>query len=465
MAMKAYDEMNLSARKENYENKKKSLSSSLQTASANIQGFLRLKKRTSNLFRHRTNNQGHFIDLSHFNRIISVDNLALIAEVEGLVTYEALVTETLKYNCLPAIVPELKSITVGGAIAGLGAESSSFKYGWVHETVEEIEVLFSDGSVIKCTPENEHRDLFYSIPSSYGTLGYVLKAKIRLIPTKPFVKINRLKFSDPVEFFEELISLASSHRENEKITFVDGVSLDNNFYITLGEFVDQVPFTSNYKYMNIYYRSLPQKSEDYLTTSDYIWRWDSDWFWCSKYFFMENFFLRALLGKLLLKSTAYWKIMHFANTNSLAKKILQKGANKQETVIQDLQIPIENAVEFFNFFKNDIKINPMYICPIKINSKHSKFLFCDMQKDKWYINFGAYGDFIPSNKEIGYFNRRIEQKVKDCGGNKWLYSNVFYTETEFWDMFDQSTYLVLKNKYDPQGRLNNLYNKCVEKVV
>ncbi len=120
--------------------------------------------------------------------MITIDPEHLIAEVEGLVTYEDFVRQSLKFNCLPAVVPELKSITVGGAIAGLGAESSSFKYGWVHETATELEVLLSDGRVVICSPTNEHRDLFYALPSSYGTLGYVLKAKMRLIPAKAYVQ-------------------------------------------------------------------------------------------------------------------------------------------------------------------------------------------------------------------------------------------------------------------------------------
>lgn len=422
---------------------------------------IRLKKKTSNLFRHRQKKSANWLDLNQFNRVISIDPVTLVAEVEGLTTYEDFVTESLKFNCLPAIVPELKSITVGGAIAGLGAESSSFKYGWVHETATELEILLATGEVITATPTNEHGHLFYAFPSSYGTLGYVLKAKMRLIPIKPFVKIERLHFTDASLFFKKLDELANHPQE---IDYIDAVAMDDHLIINLGYFVDQAPYVSNYKYMHIYYHSIPRKNQDYLTTEDYIWRWDPDWFWCSKYFFMENPGIRLLLGKWLLKSTVYWRIMHFINTNKWAKWLSGFYGKQTETIIQDLQIPIEHALEFYQFFKNEIHINPMLICPIKINTALDQFLFCKMDKNKLYINFGAYGNFIPSDQEKGYFNKQIEKKVIGCGGNKWLYSNVFYSETEFWQLFDKSAYMAIKKQYDPQARFGDIYSKCSEKM-
>ena len=56
---------------------------------------------------------------------------------------------------------------------------ASFKYGLVHETLLELEVLLGDGSVVPATPDNEHRDLFFGFPNSYGTLGYALRVKAK----------------------------------------------------------------------------------------------------------------------------------------------------------------------------------------------------------------------------------------------------------------------------------------------
>ena len=69
-----------------------------------------------------------------------------VAHVEGLATMETVVAflEPLGYR-LP-IVPELKHITVGGAISGVGIESGSFRHGWFHEALVSAEVLSPGGT-------------------------------------------------------------------------------------------------------------------------------------------------------------------------------------------------------------------------------------------------------------------------------------------------------------------------------
>ena len=60
-----------------------------------------------------------------------------IVHVEPGVTFDQLVTHTLRYNMAPLIVPEFPRITIGGAISGGGCESSSFRFGQVCKQCEE----------------------------------------------------------------------------------------------------------------------------------------------------------------------------------------------------------------------------------------------------------------------------------------------------------------------------------------
>ena len=56
----------------------------------------------------------------------------------------------------------------------------------------------------------------------------------------------------------------------------------------------------------------------------------------------------------------------------------------------------------------------------------------------------------------------IERLVADLGGRKSLYSNSFYEEDEFHRLYGGDAYDDLKGKYDPDGRLLGLYEKCVK---
>lgn len=459
--------MVMSARVNNTENLKKAFSDYEQKKAALLKSYqelyatessVSLGKDTSNLFRDRIVAQKK-LDVKQFNKVLHVDPVHLIAEIEGMTTYETIVTETLKYGCLPTVVPELKSITIGGALAGVAIESSSFRYGLVHETITEYEVLLGNGQIVTCTANNEYRDLFYAFPNSYGTLGYALKVKVQLVRVAPFVKLTHIHFTNANDYFEWLEKTCLNNRGSDApITYIEGVVFDqHNFYATIGEFVEYAPFLSNYKYLNIYYQSIKKVKTDYLTTSDYIYRWDSDWFWCSKNFFMQNFIMRLLFGKFILKSISFWKIRNFIAQHRWARKLLNVFQGKTESVIQDVQIPIKDATHFLDFFNNKIKILPIWICPVM--SYHPEpYTFYKLDPKVLYINFGFW-EAIKSQKEEGFYNKLIEKKVTELNGHKSLYSKVYYTPKEFWEIYDKNLYDQLKIKYDPNKKLKNIFTK------
>ena len=423
-----------------------------------VSGSVSLGKSTSNLFRHRKGRSSR-INVRNFNHVLSIDTEKMFANVEGMTTYEELVSETIKQGFMPTVVPELKSITIGGALTGVGIESSSFKYGLVHETITEIEVLLGDGKIIVCTPNNEHKDLFFSFPNSYGTLGYALRLKVKLVPIKKFVKLRHLKFSSVNAYFTEIKKLC----KKKEYDFIDGTIFnENEMYVTLGQFVDEASFVSDHKRMEIYYRSIRKKQTDYLTTLDYIWRWDTDWFWCSKHFGVQNKMIRFFFPKKLLNSITYSKIRSWNGKHKIAEKIGKLfGQQKTESVVQDVEIPIENCEKFIIFFHKEIGIKPVWVCPTKAYNPNVNFDLYPMESSRLYVNFGFW-DVVKTNREEGHFNKMIEEKVRSLNGKKSLYSTSFYSEGVFWELYNQSKYRKLKKKYDPQGRFRDLYEKCVK---
>ena len=439
-----------------YEEKKQRLTEFLRASAGD---HIRLGKSTSNLFRDRKQVQARRLDVRDFNNVLRVDAAGGYVEVEGMTPYVKLVAECLKYNVMPAVVPQLKSITIGGATAGCGIESSSFRYGLVHETVQEMEILLGDGRTVLCSPGNEHRDLFYGFPNSYGTLGYVLKLKVKLVPVKKYVKLIHLRCTEPEAYFTELVRQCG----RQDVDFVDGVVFgQNEMVLTLGRFVDNAPYVSDYTYKKIYYRSLRERSEDYLTTEDYLWRWDTDWFWCSKNLLAQHPIVRRLYGRSRLNSITYTQIMRWNSRWKLAHYLNKLLDIHAESVIQDVEIPIERAPEFLAFYHDVIRFMPVWLCPTRAYNQDVKFELYRLDPEKLYINFGFW-DVIRGRKKlpVGYYNRRIEEKVIALGGMKSLYSDSYFTPEEFWRIYNKPGYDRLKKKYDSDGRLKDLYRKCV----
>src|SRR5689334_4366667 len=125
------------------------------------------------------------IDVTDLDEILEIDPIRMTCTAEPGVTFDALVDETSKYGLVPTVVPELKTITVGGAVAGCSLESMSFVYGGFHDSCLEYEVVTAKGDILRCTPTNEHSLVFQMIHGSFGTLGVLTKLKFGLVPAKP----------------------------------------------------------------------------------------------------------------------------------------------------------------------------------------------------------------------------------------------------------------------------------------
>src|SRR5688572_1505856 len=110
-----------------------------------------------------------------------------------MTTYEHLVDATLPYGLAPLVVPQLKTITLGGAVTGLGIESTSFRSGLPHESVQEMDILTGAGELVTASP-GEHEDLYRAFPNSYGTLGYAVRLRIELEEVLPFVALTHVRF-------------------------------------------------------------------------------------------------------------------------------------------------------------------------------------------------------------------------------------------------------------------------------
>ena len=124
---------------------------------------VRLGKRTSNLFRFG-GREAQRLDTSAFTGVIDVDLPRGTAQVQGMTTYETLAAATLARGVMPLVVPQLKTITLGGAVTGLGIESTSFRHGLPHESVRAMDVLLADGDVVTATPGRRARRPVRRVP-------------------------------------------------------------------------------------------------------------------------------------------------------------------------------------------------------------------------------------------------------------------------------------------------------------
>ncbi len=443
---------------------------------------VRLAKRTSNLFRPREKQAGPGLDVSAFDHVLSVDPAARTADVGGMTTYEHLVDATLAHGLMPAVVPQLKTITLGGAFNGLGIEASSFRLGLPHETVREVEVLTGDGEVVVADPEGEHRELFRTLPNSYGTLGYALRLLIDLEPVSPYVRLRHVRFHDLDALQAAIAAIVDARAwDGEPVDFLDGtVFTADEAYLTLGSRAARLPAgvtPSDYTGMAVYYRSVQQRETDFLTVRDYLWRWDTDWFWCSRAFGAQNPRIRRLWPKRWLRSDVYGKLIRLENRYGVAaRRDRHKGLPPRERVVQDVEIPLQRTAAFLRWFLREVPIEPIWLCPIRLRDEGSTAAFAaadpgaapwplyPLRPGQTYVNVGFWSTVpIVDGARDGDVNRQVEHAVAAHDGHKSLYSDAYYGEEEFWQLYGGTAYRSVKRRYDPRSRLLDLYAKAVKR--
>jgi len=435
----------------------------------------RLAKQTSNLFRFRSGRGGQGmrpakLDVSPFDGVLAVDPVRRTADVQGMTTYERLVDATLPHGLMPLVVPQLRTITLGGAVTGLGIESTSFRNGLPHESVLEMEILTGSGEVVVARPDNEHAELFAAFPNSYGTLGYALRLTIELEPVRPYVEVRHLRFADVAAAMAVLGEACESRsHDGVPVDFVDGVVFSPaELYLTLGRFVDDAPATSDYTGMDIYYRSIRRRATDHLTTYDYLWRWDTDWFWCSEAFGLQRPRVRRLWPRRYRRSDVYRRLVALDRRYQITARLDRfQGRPPREAVIQDVEVPVDRVADFLDFFHREVGISPVWLCPLQLRqpadgSPVRTWPLYPLKPDVRYVNLGFWATVpLPKGREDGYYNRLIETEVTRLDGHKSLYSTAFYSADEFWRLYNGPAYRDVKGRYDPDGRLLNLYDKCV----
>jgi FAD/FMN-containing dehydrogenase len=427
---------------------------------------VRLAKPTSNLFRARTKRDAPGLDVSGLTGVISVDPEAGTADVAGMCTYEDLVAATLPYGLSPLVVPQLKTITLGGAVTGLGIESASFRNGLPHESVLEMDILTGAGELLTVSPQ-QHPDLYRAFPNSYGTLGYSTRLRIQLETVMPFVALRHVRFNsltDMVAAMDRIID--TSGFDGVPVDYLDGVvfSADES-YLCVGVRTTIPGPVSDYTGQNIYYHSIQHDAgikEDRLTMHDYFWRWDTDWFWCSRSFGAQNPRVRRCWPRRYRRSSVYSKLVALDQRFGIADRIeKRKGRPPRERVIQDIEVPLERTLKFLEWFLDTVPITPIWLCPLRLRDQGDWPLY-PIQPGRTYVNVGFWSS-VPVGASEGSTNRSIEAKVSTLDGHKSLYSDSYYTREEFDELYGGEVYNTVKKIYDPDSRLLDLYAKAVQR--
>lgn len=126
-----------------------------------------------------TSRDGHVLDLSRMRRILAFDPIAGTARVEPGVTIRDLWRHAIAFGFWPAVVPGTMAVSIGGAASMNIHGKNNFAVGSFGECIRAFTLLLPDGTVKRCTRE-ENADLFFAAISGFGMLGCFLELELQL---------------------------------------------------------------------------------------------------------------------------------------------------------------------------------------------------------------------------------------------------------------------------------------------
>uniref|UniRef100_A0ACD6AQU4 Uncharacterized protein n=3 Tax=Avena sativa TaxID=4498 RepID=A0ACD6AQU4_AVESA len=429
----------------------------------------------------------HFeVDLSAFRNILEIDADRMVAKVEPLVNMGQLTRATCPMNLSIAVVSELEDLTVGGLINGYGIEGSSHIYGLFSDTVVAVEMVLADGRVVRATKDNEHSDLFYGVPWSQGTLGFLVSAEIKLIRIKEYMRVTYTPVRGSLREMAQDYADAVAPTDPSKATadFVEGLVFSESEGVMMtgvyasgeearrkGNKINNVGWWFKpWFYQHAQTALVRGKGEfvEYIPTRQYYHRHTRSLFWECKLIlpFADQLWFRLLLGWLmppkiaLLKATQGEAIRNYYHDNH---------------VVQDMLVPLYKVGDALEFVHREMEVYPVWLCPHRLFKLPVKTMIYpeagfevnqrqgDTRYAQMFTDVGVYYTpacvFRGEEFDGALAVHRLEQWLIRNHGYETQYAVTELNEKDFWRMFDASHYDLCRRKYGAVGTFMSVYYK------
>ncbi|XP_063399264.1 delta(24)-sterol reductase-like isoform X1 [Mytilus trossulus] len=394
------------------------------------------------------------LDINEAKQTIRVEPLATMGQITAFLN-------PLGWT-LP-VLPELDDLTVGGLIMGVGIETSSHNFGLFQHCCVAYEVVLADGSVVTCS-KDENSDLFYALPWSYGTLGFLVSATIQIIPAKKYLKMEYI----PVHSKKDMVkAFADETNKGKENMFVEGlVYSENSAVIMLGNMTDIAdPEKINpigyfwkpwfFKHVEEFLESGP--AVEYIPLRHYYHRHSRSIFWEIQDIipFGNHPVFRYLCGWTVPPKISLLKLTQGEATKQLYEKY---------QIIQDMLVPMKDLGDALKVFHDEIEMYPLWLCPFKLYNLPG-MIHPQGASDEMYVDIGAYGAPKTKQYEAKRTTRKLEAYVSKVNGFQMLYADTYMTREEFHDMFDHTLYNKMREELPfCKQAFPEVYDKINKKV-
>ncbi|KAG7160565.1 Delta(24)-sterol reductase-like 1 [Homarus americanus] len=342
-----------------------------------------------------------------------------------------------------AVCLEVAEATLGGLAMGVGMTTYSHKIGLYQEGIVAYEVVLADGSLVKATKDNEYSDLYYTLPWSHGTLGFLPHLKLEYIPVK-----GQKQYCD---MMRDLSGALDKNRPTPDYLEATVYNREEAV-IMVGNFAD-VPDTEQHKINRVtawhkpwFYKHAEGflktgKDYEYIPLKDYLLRHNKSIFWVIETMipFGNNPIFRFFLGWLLPPKIAFLK---FTTTPGV------RAITFTKQVFQDIVLPMTQLEDQIDKNEELFDIYPILIYPCRIYDHGPHRGQLRPPRREQMVPGADYGMF----NDLGVYGvpRVVKEKKR--------------FDAEFEKMFDLMAYDQVRRKYNAEGAFPHLHDKIKPEI-
>ena len=418
----------------------------------------------------------HRIRTSHLDHILEVDEQAMTITCEPSVNMGDITNFLLPRGLALLCQIEMESLTIGGVSMGLGMETNSHNLGFFQESVVQFEIVTAESPprVLKITAESDP-DVFYTLPHSLGTLGFLVSVTVKLTRTKPYMRMHYIMTKSAQELRVTMTKLGEADGDKEKSGGVPTQFLEATAYskdtavVQCGEFCD-APSTAeeqamvngiNWWFKPFYFRHLEtlllaghDTYDEIISLKHYYHRYTRSIFW-------EIEDMIPFASHPLYRMFWGWMGAPEVSLLKLFQGPVVRHSSVYAHVVQESCMPVRRLAEGLHKFEQWWEIYPLLIFPLRVydREEHSGFLHPqkhnlapgwdpnakrEESRTPWgiWVDLAAYG--VPRQvREGGTFNakktiRESEEWTRNVGGWQPYYTDIFCTRKEYRQMFDHT---------------------------
>uniref|UniRef100_A0A8C4QTB2 Delta(24)-sterol reductase n=1 Tax=Eptatretus burgeri TaxID=7764 RepID=A0A8C4QTB2_EPTBU len=347
--------------------------------------------------------------------ILEVDTEKKMIRVEPLVNMGQVTARLNPMGWTLPVVPELDDLTVGGLIMGTGLETSSHKYGLFQHICLAYELVLADGTFVRCS-EEENPELFAAVPWSYGTLGFLVAAELRIVPALHFVRLHYIPVHGRTALCQALqreSGPTAGHDFVEAIVFSADKAVIMTGVMTNDPEPGKVNCISRY-WKPWFYKHVEgfllegRSAVEYIPLRQYYHRHTRSIFWELRDIvpFGNHLLFRLLLGWLIPPKIGLLKLTQGETVRRLYE---------EQHVVQDMLLPLDNLENTLDILHEEICLYPLWLCPFKLPPGRG-MVHPAGEAEAMYVDVGAYGNPQAEGYVAQETTRRLEAFVREQHG-------------------------------------------------